>query len=100
MATVWSAVSQVHEMLGERLLQFEDTPTDARLADQLSLLAALHDWRPVTESEAADLAYLLRLYVEPAPGAPRDEVARALGVTIRTMAIHRAGPGVPTQREP
>lgn len=100
MAAVWGAVSQVHEVLGERLLQFEDTPTDARLADQLSLLAALHDWRPVTESEAADLAYLLRLYVEPAPGAPRDEVARALSVTIRTMAIHRAGPGVPTQREP
>ena len=100
MATVWSAVSRVHQVLGHRLLHFEDTPTDARLADQLSLLATLHDWRPVTESEAADLTYLLQLYVEPTADAPRDEVARALSVTIRSMAVHRAGPGVPTQREP
>lgn len=100
MATVWGAVSRVHQVLGHRLLHFEDTATDARLADQLSLLATLHDWRPVTEGEAADLAYLLQLYVEPSADATRDEVARALSVTIRSMAVRRAGPGVPTQREP
>ena len=100
MATEWGAVSRVHQLLGHRLLHFEDTPADARLADQLSLLATLHDWRPVTESEADDLAYLLELYVEPSADATHDEVARALSVTIRSMAVHRAGPTVPTQRQP
>jgi hypothetical protein len=95
MATVWRAVSRVQELLGHRLLHFEDTPADTRLGEQLSLLAMLHDWRPVTESEAADLVYLLDLYVEPAGDATVDEVSRALSVTIRSMAVHRAGPTFP-----
>ena len=90
MATVWGGVSRVHEVLGRRLLDFENTPADARLSEQLSLLAALHDWRPVTDSEAADLVYLLRLYLEPAADATEEEVARALSATIRAMAVRRA----------
>lgn len=99
MATVWRAVSRVQELLGHRLLHFEDTPADSRLADQLSLLAMLHDWRGVTESEASDLVYLLDLYVAPAADATHDDVARALSVTIRSMAVHRAGPGIAAPRD-
>lgn len=91
MATVWRAVSRVQQLLGHRLLHFEDTPGDARLGEQLSMLAMLHDWRAVTESEAADLVYLLELYVAPAADATPDDVARALNVTVRSMAVHRAG---------
>ena len=91
MATVWRAVSRVQELLGHRILHFEDTPADDRLAEQLSALATLHDWLPITEAEAADLVYLLDLYVEPAADASRDSVSRAVTVTVRTMAVHRAG---------
>jgi hypothetical protein len=91
MATVWRAVSRVQELLGHRILHWEDTPADDRLAEQLSMLATLHDWLPVTDSEAEDLVYLLGLYVEPAGDATRDSVSRAVTVTIRTMAVQRAG---------
>lgn len=94
MAAVWRAVSRVQELLGYRLLHFEDTPTDERLAEQLALLAMLHDWSPVRESEAADLVYLLELYVAPAADATHDGVARALAVTVRSMAVRRAGQGM------
>jgi hypothetical protein len=91
MAALWRAVSRVQEELGHRLLHFEDTPVDARVAEQLSLIAVLHDWQPVTESEAADLAYLMGLYVEPVADATHDGVARALVVAIRSKAARRAG---------
>jgi hypothetical protein len=90
MVALWRAVSRVQEQLGQRLLHFEDTPADARVAEQLSLIAVLHDWRPVTESEVADLVYLMRLYVEPVADATHDAVARALVVAIRAMAARRA----------
>ena len=90
MATLWGGVSRVHEVLGERLLRFENTPADARLSEQLALLAMLHDWQPVTESESADLVYLLDLYVRPAADATEDEVARALEATVRAMAVRRS----------
>jgi len=92
MANVWGAVSRVHEIIGHRLLHFENTAADGRLSEQLSLLAALHDWRPVTESEAADLVYLLTLYAAPAADATEDGVARALSATVRAMAVRRAAP--------
>lgn len=90
MATVWRTVSRVQAVLSHRLLHFENTRADDRLADQLYLLATLHDWRPITESEAADLVYLLDLYLAPAGDATRGEVARILAVTIRGMAAFRA----------
>jgi hypothetical protein len=89
MAALWGAVSRVQEQLGHRLLHFEDTPVDARVAEQLSLIAVLHDWHPVTESEAADLVYLMGLYVDPVADATHDGVARALVVAIRSMAARR-----------
>ena len=93
MANVWGGVSRVHEIIGRRLLHFENTTADARLSEQLSLLAALHDWRPVTESEADDLVYLLTLYAAPAADATEEDVARALSATVRSMAVRRAAPG-------
>jgi hypothetical protein len=93
MASVWRAVSQVQERLGHRLLHFEDTQADARVAEQLSLIAVIHDWRPITESEAADLVYLTELYLEPVADATHDGVARALVVAIRSMAARRAALG-------
>lgn len=96
MASVWRAVSRVQEVLGRHLLEFGHTTTDERLSEQLSLLAVLHDWHPVTESEALDLVYLLGLYVEPAGNAGREDVARTLTVTIRTMAVQRASGGLIT----
>jgi hypothetical protein len=89
MAALWRAVSRVQEQLGHRLLHFEDTPADTRVAEQLSLIAVLHDWRPVTESEAADLVYLIGLYGDPVADATPDSVARALVVAIRSMAARR-----------
>jgi hypothetical protein len=99
MATVWRAVSRVQQLLGHRLLHFEDTPGDTRLGDQLSLLTMLHDWHSVTESEAADLVYLLDLYVAPAADVTHDDVARALNVTIRSMAVQRASAGAVRQTD-
>lgn len=90
MATVWRGVSAVQGLLGRRMLDFGHTTIDERLSEQLELLGQLHDWLPVTESEAADLVYLLALYAVPAADATRDDVARALVVTIRTMAVRRA----------
>jgi hypothetical protein len=94
MASVWGGVSRVHEIIGRRLLRFENTSADSRLSEQLSLLAMLHDWRPVTESEASDLVYLLGLYAAPAADATEDDVGRALSATIRAMAVRRAATGV------
>jgi hypothetical protein len=90
MATVWRGVSSVQGLLGRGMLDFGHTTIDERLSEQLELLAMLHDWLPATESEAADLVYLLALYAVPAADATRDDVARALVVTIRTMAVRRA----------
>ncbi len=97
MAAVWGGVSQVHEILGHRLLHFENTTADARLSEQLALLAMLHDWQPVTESESADLVYLLGLYVRPAADATEDDVARALSATVRAMAVRRSAAGTLSQ---
>jgi hypothetical protein len=93
MATVWRAVSQAQAVLGRRRLSFEPTLADERLSEQLSLFGMLHDWQPVTESEATDLRYLLGLYVEPAADATPDTVARTINVAIRTMAVRRAAAG-------
>jgi hypothetical protein len=98
MASVWGGVSRVHEVLGLRLLHFENTSADARLSEQLSLLAMLHDWRAVTESEAGDLVYLLELYAAPAADATEDDVARALSATVRAMAVRRAATGALPER--
>jgi hypothetical protein len=89
MASLWRGVSRVQERLGHRLLHFEDTPADTRVGEQLSLIAVLHDWRPVTESELTDLAYLMDLYLEPVADATHDGVARALVVAVRSMAARR-----------
>jgi hypothetical protein len=93
MASLWRLVSRVQERLGHRLLHFEDTPADARVAEQLALIAVLHDWHPVTESEVADLSYLMNLYLEPVADATHDGVARALVVAIRSMAARRTANG-------
>jgi hypothetical protein len=98
MASVWGGVSRVHEIIGRRLLHFENTSADSRLSEQLSLLAALHDWRPVTDSEADDLVYLLDLYAAPAADATEDDVARALSATVRAMAVRRAARETPAER--
>jgi hypothetical protein len=98
MATVWGGVSRVHEILGQRLRHFANTAADGRLSEQLSLLAMLHDWLPVTESEADDLVYLLGLYVQPAADATEDDVARALSATIRAMAVRRSVAGTAPHR--
>jgi hypothetical protein len=100
MATVWRRVSRVQEILGRRLLHFEharveERAADLRLADQLSLLATVHAWQPVAESEAADLGYLLDLYLEPAADATPATVARAIHVAIRSMAVRRSTAGAP-----
>ena len=100
MATVWRGVSAVQGLLGQRMLDFGHTSIDERLSEQLELLAMLHDWLPVTESEAADLVYLLALHAVPSADATRDDVARALIVTIRTMAVRRATGGVKAPEEP
>ncbi|HEX7717151.1 MAG TPA: hypothetical protein VF416_07670 [Marmoricola sp.] len=97
MAAVWGGVTRLHEIIGRRLLHFENTASDSRLSEQLSLLAALHDLRPVTESEAADLLYLAELYLAPTADATEEDVARALGATVRAMAVRRAAIGVVPQ---
>jgi hypothetical protein len=100
MATVWRGVSAVQGLLGRRQLDYGHLAIDERLSEQLALLAMLHDWLPVTEGEAADLVYLLALYAVPAADATRDGVARALVVTIRTMAVRRALGEVSAPPEP
>jgi len=97
MADLWRAASRVQQLLGDRLLHFEDTPADARVGEQVSLIAVLHDWRPITEGEAAELVYLMGLYAEPVADATHDGVARALVVAIRSMALSRTAGGPSTR---
>lgn len=89
LATMWRSVSHAHAAVDHHRRHFVNTPLDDRLAEQLSLLPVLHDWKPVTESEADEVAYLLGLYADPPIDAPRDEVAHAVITTIRQMAGRR-----------
>jgi hypothetical protein len=90
LATMWRSVSQAHAVVAEHRRQFQNTPLDDRLAEQLSLVPVLHDWTPVTDGEVRELVYLLGLYAEPQSEASRDEVAHAVNSTVRQMAVRRA----------
>jgi hypothetical protein len=87
---MWRSISQAHATLEDHRRHFRNTWTDDHLAEQLSLVPMLHDRTSVTEDEAHELSYLLGLYAEPPPDAPREEVAQAVGDTIRRMAARRA----------
>ncbi|MGY2875555.1 hypothetical protein ACVW00_002745 [Marmoricola sp. URHA0025 HA25] len=89
LATMWRSVSHAHAVLDHLRQHFLDTDLDALLAEQLSLVPVLHDWKPVTETEARELSYLLGLYADPPLDATREEVAHTANVTIRWMAARR-----------
>jgi hypothetical protein len=93
LATMWRSVSHAHAAVDHHRRHFVNTPVDDRLAEQLSLLPVLHDWKPLTEGEAHEVAYLLGLYADPPIDAPRDEVAHAVITTIRQMAARRGSGG-------
>ena len=92
---MWRSVSHAHAALDGHRRHFTNTPVDDRLAEQLSLVPVLHDWRSVTEGEARELTYLLGLYADPPPDAPREEVAHTVNATIRSMAARRGSGGRP-----
>jgi hypothetical protein len=93
LATMWRSVSHAHAAVDHHRRHFVNTPDDDRLAEQLSLLPVLHDWKQLTESEAHEVAYLLGLYADPPADAPRAEVARAVIGSIRQMAMRRGTRG-------
>lgn len=89
LATMWRSVSNAHAAIDHHRRHFVNTAVDDRLAEQLSLVPMLHDWKSVTEDEVRELAYLLGLYVEPQAEATREEVAHAVNTAIRQMAARR-----------
>jgi hypothetical protein len=89
LAAMWRGVSRAQQVLGRRQSHFENTPVEDRLAEQISLVPMLHDWRSVTAREAEELTYLLGLYAEPVYGATRGEAAEAINAAIRRMVIRR-----------
>ena len=93
LATMWRSVSHAHAVVDHDRRHFLNNPVDDRLAEQLSLLPMLHDWKAVTETEARELAYLLGLYADPPLDATRDEVAHAVNTMIRRMAARRGSGG-------
>lgn len=96
---MWRSISRAHEVLARHHSQFATTPTDTRLAEQLSIVSMLHEWRPTTATEARELAYLLDLYAEPAGDATSDEAANAANAAIRRMAVRRVKAGPPESWE-
>lgn len=95
LASMWRSISHAHAALEGHRRHFRNTPVDDRLAEQLSLVPVLHDWKSVTQGEARDLTYLLGLYADPPPDAPREEVAHTVNSTIRSMAARRGTDGRP-----
>jgi hypothetical protein len=93
LAAMWRSVSGAHAALEDLRRHFRNTAVDDRVAEQLSLVPVLHDWKPVTEREARELAYLLGLYAEPPPDTTREEVAHTVNTTIRWMAARRGTVG-------
>ena len=93
LAGMWGGISRAQQVLGRRQGRFENTPTEDRLAEQLSLVPMLHDWRAMIMRETEELTYLLGLYAEPARGATRDEAADAINAAIRRMVIRRGQRG-------
>jgi hypothetical protein len=99
MAAMWRSMSRAQDLMTRRGHQFANTRIDDRLAEQLSLVSMLHDWRWTTATEARELVYLLELYVEPAGDETRDEAAHAAIGAIRRMAARRAKTGPPEPQE-
>jgi hypothetical protein len=93
LASMWRSISHAHAALDGHRRHFTNTSVDDRLAGHLSIVPVLHDGKSVTESEARELTYLLGLYADPPPDAPREEVAHAAIAAIREMAARRGEDG-------
>lgn len=93
LAPMWAAVSAVHGVLESRRRYFENTDTDVRLGDQLSLLPMLDGWYPLTTGEVEELTYLLRAYADASEDEIHQEAARLVVMLIRSMAEQRAHRG-------
>jgi hypothetical protein len=87
---MWAAVSAAHTERTRRVRLYEATSSDALLAEQLTLLAMLHDWRPVTVAEAEELTYALRTYSDDPDEKTRAEASTIVSRYIRAMAETRA----------